>query len=153
VVRHARVSRRTFYEHFPDKQACFLGLYSAASDAALDVIATAAAAEPAWEARIEAATRAYLEALARAPALTRTFLVEIQAAGPEALALRRDVHRRFAGQLRRLSGEAGRPLPDDLALALVGGVNELLLQALEEGHAPTDLIDGAVAFIRAVVAR
>ena len=35
VVRHARVSRRTFYEHFADKEACFLAAYDAVSDAML----------------------------------------------------------------------------------------------------------------------
>ena len=32
VVRHARVSKRTFYEHFADKEACFLALYAETSD-------------------------------------------------------------------------------------------------------------------------
>ena len=32
VVARARVSKRTFYEHFADKEACFLALYSETSD-------------------------------------------------------------------------------------------------------------------------
>jgi AcrR family transcriptional regulator len=40
VVAHARVSRRTFYEHFEDKEACFLALYVALCDHLLEVIAT-----------------------------------------------------------------------------------------------------------------
>src|SRR5262249_35091475 len=32
VARHARVSKRTFYEHFDSKEACFLAAYVAASD-------------------------------------------------------------------------------------------------------------------------
>ena len=43
VVGHARVSKRTFYEHFADKEACFLALYSETSDELLDLIAEAAA--------------------------------------------------------------------------------------------------------------
>ena len=39
VVRHARVSKRTFYEHFADKEACFLALYSESSDELLALIA------------------------------------------------------------------------------------------------------------------
>ena len=31
VVRVARVSKRTFYEHFADKEACFLALYAETS--------------------------------------------------------------------------------------------------------------------------
>ena len=39
VVRVARVSKRTFYEHFPDKEACFLALYAETSDELLELIA------------------------------------------------------------------------------------------------------------------
>jgi AcrR family transcriptional regulator len=35
VVRHARTSRRTFYEHFPSKQACFTALLQDANAAPL----------------------------------------------------------------------------------------------------------------------
>ena len=42
VVRHARVSKRTFYEHFADKEECFLALYSDSSDELLALIAEAA---------------------------------------------------------------------------------------------------------------
>ena len=46
VVRLARVSKRTFYEHFADKEACFLALYAETSDELIDLIATAAATAP-----------------------------------------------------------------------------------------------------------
>jgi len=140
VVRHARVSKRTFYEQFADKEACFLALYAAVGDHLLSVIETAVHAAGPWRERVEAATRAYLADLATAPALTRTFLVEIQAAGPRALAARREVHERFAQLLCALTAEAAAdeaglaPLPPALATALVGGINELVLQAVEDGR-------------------
>ena len=56
VVRSARVSKRTFYEHFADKEACFLALYVETSDELLELIAaTTASAEGPWEGRIGAA--------------------------------------------------------------------------------------------------
>ena len=45
VVRHARVSKRTFYEHFADKEACFLALYSETTDALLELIGRASCRE------------------------------------------------------------------------------------------------------------
>src|SRR6266704_1168530 len=60
VVRHARVSRRTFYEHFADKEACFLAAYDAVSDAVLAGIAGATSSSSGWEERIVSAVRAYL---------------------------------------------------------------------------------------------
>jgi AcrR family transcriptional regulator len=155
VVAHARVSKRTFYERFTDKEAAFLATYSAASDDMLAVIAAAAATDAPWQERIEAGVRAYLTELAAHPALTRTFLVEIQAAGPKALALRRDVLSRFARGLQAIvaSDEAVPPLPDGLATAIVGGINELLLRAVEDEGAEdlAALTDTASRFIRAVL--
>jgi len=162
VVARARVSKRTFYEHFADKEACFLALYTAAAEHSLAVIAQAAAAEEGrpWRDAIEAGVRAYLAELASEPALTRTLLMEIQAAGPRALALRRAVLQRFADQLRDLveEGRAERPevrsLSPALSTALVGGVNELTMLAVEEGraHELEDIADVAAELILAVLA-
>ncbi len=140
VVRHARVSKRTFYEHFADKEDCFLALYAAVGDHLLGVIGDAVGSDGPWRARVAAAARAYLAQLAAEPALTRTFVVEIQAAGARALAARRAVHERFAAHLRRLIDEAAADEPDitplsaPLATAVTGGINELVLEALEDGR-------------------
>ncbi len=159
VVRHAHVSKRTFYEHFEDKEACFLALYVFASESALAVIAEAARADLPWRERIETSTRAYLDALAERPALTRTLLVEIQAAGPRALELRRHVMQRFADQLRALLDQAReehpelRALSPALSTAIVGGINELTLLAVEEGRTDrlAELTDTAVELLLAVL--
>ena len=154
VVSRAHVSKRTFYEHFADKEDAFLATYSAASDDMLRVIASAASVDAPWRERIEAGVRAYLTELAAHPALTRTFLVEIQAAGPKALALRRDVMTRFARGLQAIVADtSAAPLDDGLATAIVGGINELLLRAVEEGRTEdlAALTDTAADFIRAVL--
>jgi AcrR family transcriptional regulator len=141
VVRHARVSRRTFYEHFPDKESCFLAAYDAVSDSVLAGIAGAATHETGtWEDRILASVRAYLQALAAEPAVARVFTVDILGAGPAALARRREVLRRFAAHIQSLvmdaiaAGAPATPLDDRTALALVGAIHELVLATLEEDH-------------------
>ncbi|HZI03157.1 MAG TPA: TetR/AcrR family transcriptional regulator [Archangium sp.] len=159
IVRHARVSKRTFYEHFEDKEACFLASYTAASEETLRAIATAAAPALPWKERLQAATRAYLDALEAQPAVTRTYLLEIHAAGPRALQLRREVHQRFAEQLRGLVQTARgehpelRALSPAMATALVGGINELVLVAVEKGRAGQlrELAETAVELVRAVL--
>jgi len=161
VVRIARVSKRTFYEHFADKEACFLALYGETSDELIELIATSAATAPgSWEERIEAAARAYFERVAGEPELIRAALLEIQAAGPRARELRREVQRRYADQLRAFSDAAaaegaGRALTPALATAVVGGLNELMLEAVEAGRAERigELADAATELIRAVLAR
>jgi len=162
VARFARVSKRTFYEHFADKEACFLALYAETNDELLALIRAAAedAGAP-WDARLQATTRAYFERLAGEPELIRAALMEIQAAGPRARELRREVQRRYAEQLRVLSVAAAEEedgisaLSPALATAVVGGLDELMLEAVEAGKAARmgELAAAATELIRAVLAR
>ena len=162
VVRVARVSKRTFYEHFADKEACFLALYAETSDELLELIGNAVVtARGPWQQRIGAAARAYFERVAGEPELMRAALLEIHAAGPRARVLRREVQRRYAEQLRAfsLAAEAEedgiRALTPALATAVVGGLDELMLEAVEAGYAERmgELADAATELIRAVLAR
>jgi AcrR family transcriptional regulator len=140
IVQCARVSKRTFYQHFADKEACYLATYAALSDDVLSRIAAAGKSDLPAEERLVAATSAYLAALEERPALTRTFLIDIQAAGPEALKLRRSIHRRFADLLRHLVDRSRKERPGlrspspEMAAAIVGGINELVLLTVEDGR-------------------
>jgi AcrR family transcriptional regulator len=138
VVRLARVSKRTFYEHFSTREACYLATYEALSGTLLDRVEQTALSVPDVQERLREAVRTYLSSLQEVPALTRTFFLEIQLAGPDALAARRKVFRRFAEMLRsivRRGQEAGaeiRTLSEQLATAIVGAINELIMVCLEE---------------------
>jgi AcrR family transcriptional regulator len=158
VVRYARVSRRTFYEHFADKETCFLAAYDAVSDQVLAAIEGATAERDDWEDRLVAGVRAYLRALADVPAIARVFTVDILSAGPAALARRRAVLLRFAATLRRqveaavAAGAPARRLDETTALALAGAVHELVLAALEQDRG-TDLpeLENVIAGVLAAV--
>jgi AcrR family transcriptional regulator len=73
IVRHARASRRTFYNHFPDKDACFVELQDKVSREALAQVAAAIDPEASPGEQIDQGVDAYLSALAADPALTVTF--------------------------------------------------------------------------------
>ncbi|HEX8102313.1 MAG TPA: TetR/AcrR family transcriptional regulator [Solirubrobacteraceae bacterium] len=161
VVARAQVSRRTFYEHFADKDACFLAAYDASSDQLMGLIAGAVSDDALpWQERVAAGVRAYLDTLAAEPELTRLFLVEVLSAGRAALARRRAVHQRFAQLVVRLaeSGAAALPpghrLDPALALGLIGAVNELVLDSVDEGRIAelSELRDTAVTIVRALLA-
>lgn len=139
VVRHARVSKRTFYEHFPDKQACYLEAYRRGTDRlGRRMLEAGIAAEGPWRERLRAAIAAYLAVLVDAPASTRTFTAEIQAAGPAAVAERRAMHRRTAEALVAVVDHVRRDEPGVgtltpiLADALVGAITELVGNAIAE---------------------
>jgi AcrR family transcriptional regulator len=140
VVRLARVSKRTFYEHFETREACYLASYEAVSGALLTRIEEAAVLDLPVGSRLMAAAEAYLSALQEVPPLARTFFLEIQLAGADALAARRKVHQRFADVLRELvkkgknAGADVRALSPDMAVAIVGAINELLMVRIEQGR-------------------
>jgi AcrR family transcriptional regulator len=136
IARTARISKRTFYDHFADKERCFLAAYTMASDIVFDAVRAAAAdrSRP-WRERFDAVLETYLRALAARPEVTRVFHVEIQAAGPEALELRQGVTGRYAALLRRIVREGGETQLDEAtAFALLGASHELVLHAVAHGR-------------------
>jgi AcrR family transcriptional regulator len=155
IVRHARVSKRTFYEYFTDKHDCFAALNLALTERMLTVISRAIEAEDSWEDKVRGAARAYMETAAASPRLTRTCLLEIYAGGSQALEVRRAAYQRYAALFQRLSVQAAaerpdvRPLSPALASAIVAGVNELMLEAVEEGRADSlpNVVDTAFQLI------
>jgi AcrR family transcriptional regulator len=152
IVRHAGVSKRTFYEHFDSKEECLLALYVAASERVLGAIEEAVESAGTLDGQIAGATRAYLARMQAHPQLMRTLLIEILATGPSGLAVRRDIHQRYAALLRRLVSRPGKPLPAPMASAVVGGINELILQAVLDDRIDRllDLARPAANLVRAV---
>jgi AcrR family transcriptional regulator len=132
VVARAGVSRKTFYEHFSDKEACFLAAYDLGASVLLEEITEAFAGTGTWEQRMEAGARAFLDTLAEYPSFARTFLLEAPAAGPAALERRAAVHARYAELLRAALKE--RPdLPEpapEVALVAIAGINEVVAERI-----------------------
>jgi AcrR family transcriptional regulator len=148
VIERAGVSRRSFYEHFSNKEEAFLAAYDAGVAGMLDVIAEAeesarAAAGPEGGgllAGARAGTEVYLQLLADNPAFARTFLIEVLGAGPAALARRDAVHERFAARLADsftaiAEAAGGLPVPAPFVFrAAVGAIHELVIdRLLKEG--------------------
>ena len=151
IVREASVSRRTFYEHFSTKADCLVALYEAASHNALKVLREAIARPQEWEQRVEQALRAYLECMASNPVLMRTLFIEILHLGPQGLAARRRVNQEIADYMLDVVGR-DRVTPE-LAMAVVGGIHELVLQAIEDGRVERlgELTGTASRLVKAVV--
>lgn len=141
IVARARVSKRTFYECFESKQACFLALCRYVSDSLMALIQSCAQPARAWSDVVSDVTRTYLSTIHARPALMRALYTEIYAAGQPGRAVRRDIGLRFADFLRAQVDEARKtqaglkPLSAPLATAVVAGVNEMILELLEEDRA------------------
>jgi AcrR family transcriptional regulator len=156
IVREASVSRRTFYEHFGTKAECLIALYGAASHNALKVLREAIDPAHDWEEQVERALAAYLACMAANPVLMRTLFIEILGLGPEGLAARRRVNQEIADyMLAVVNGAAPGRITPDLAMAVVGGIHELVLQAVEDGKVSElpQLTASATALVKAVAHR
>lgn len=131
LARAARISKRTFYAQFADKEACLLAAYEDAAELVYRECERAAEAASAkgWREQVDVIISTYLKTLAAQPAMTRVFHVEIQAAGAKALELHLAVNLRYARLLRRLVPPQERP-SQNTAIALLGAVNELVLHAV-----------------------
>ncbi|TMD94309.1 MAG: helix-turn-helix transcriptional regulator [Chloroflexi bacterium] len=140
IVERARVSRRTFYEHFRDKEDVVL----AAGRLGQRFIAGRIAAELAgipihdWRARLRVSLQTYFETLAAEPRLVRSAEAAATAIGGRALELRAQSLAWSVAQMRALNAiaRAGDPsipeLDDTELMLLVGGIGEVVRDAARE---------------------
>lgn len=132
IVKLAKVSSVTFYEHFDDKEACFVAAFERALEETRARLREAVPAELPWEEQIREGLRLLLATVEAKPARARICLVEAQMGGP-ALAGRYEVALdAAAAKLRegRSLLSAGR-LSETVEEAAVGGIAWLLRERLE----------------------
>lgn len=102
IIKRAGVSRETFYQLYPDKLAAFLAAFDLVGEVLLERLRTSLGEPGEPIERFERAVRAYLETLASEPGYARLFLVEVHAAGPEAMARRAVIQQRIVDALVEL---------------------------------------------------
>jgi AcrR family transcriptional regulator len=160
VVRIARTSRRTFYEHFADRDACFLALFEQTTSHTLEQIAGAADPGAPWEEQVDAALDAYIDAVTEHPELQQSFVRELPGLGASGAEQQRLVIERFAQalvtlveQARRAQPEVlARPLPLDVAIIVVGGLRELLVISIQRRRDLHELRASAGQVVKAIIA-
>ncbi len=145
VVAHAGVSRRTFYELFPDREACMLAAFDLGVERARARVEPAYHAESRWRDGIRAGLAAFLGFLEDEPALGRLCVVHSLGGGQQVLSRRAEVIGKLAEVVDRgrAEGPAGRAQPPELiAEGVVGAVLSMIytqLQNQEEGQPLADL--------------
>jgi AcrR family transcriptional regulator len=166
VIKRAGVSRETFYQQFSSKADCFMTAFDAAADlliacvestAELDVESLGAGDGRTRETRLaqfDGALRLYLDALAQNPEAARLFLVEVYAAGPEAIRRRADVQRRIVDVVAKILGFRPDDVPSRFATeVLVAGIGSLVTEPLvfADPNALRDLHEPLVTLVRRAV--
>lgn len=141
IIKHAGVSRTTFYEQFADKAECFVTAYDEGASLQLDQLLGVCEGSRPAVARLQLGVRALLESLSRDSAYARVFLVEVLAAGQAADAARAAIHSEYASLLRswhadvRAESEHVPAMPGEVFDCAVGGVADFLATRVNAGGA------------------
>jgi AcrR family transcriptional regulator len=165
VVRIARTSRRSFYEHFTDREACFLALFEATTEEMMRGIRRAVRSRESWEEQVDAALEGYFDSVAARPKLFRSFTRELPALGEAGAERQRAAVARFARTLVELPGPgdpgpgdrtrgraASGQLGSDAAIIIVSGLRELTVGALEQRRGIDGVRANAATVVKAIIA-
>jgi AcrR family transcriptional regulator len=133
VIDRAGVSRPTFYEHFANKEDCFLAAFDTSAQRLRDRVEGAALDGSSWREQVRFGMRAVLDFAVAEPDTLRTVVVEARAASAEAVLRRVELLDHFSACL---DTRARALLPADLrftevtAAGVVGGIEALLYARL-----------------------
>lgn len=156
VVGDARTSRRTFYEHFPDRESCFFALLDAMERTVHARIADAASADLPFAELVEHTLTAWLELVDSDPDVLRSALREAPGLGERGAEHMHAGVERTATLLVGLFEDARardahvRPLSFEEATVIAAGFRELIVTALDRGRPALELHAVAAALIKRI---
>jgi AcrR family transcriptional regulator len=151
VISRARVSRKTFYDMFTDRDDCFLAAYEHGVARARVVASEAYARQDGWREGVRAALGRLLMLMDEEPGLAKLCIVEALGAGERVLSRRAELIEELAGvvdQGRDLSESVSEPA-FVTAEAIVGGVLAVVHTRLLDGSEDplTDLLGPLMSMI------
>jgi AcrR family transcriptional regulator len=150
IVRRARTSRRTFYEHFDSREACFVALLTDANAEQVRQISAAVDANAPWRTQVRQAIEAWISTGESRSALMLSWIRDVPSLGAAARGLQRDAMENFIEMVHAL-GDTGEfraagvgPVSRQRIIMLLGGLRELTAITVEEGGLVSDITEDAV---------
>jgi AcrR family transcriptional regulator len=150
IVRRARTSRRTFYEHFDSRESCFVALLTDTNADQVRQISAAVDATAPWRSQVRQAIEAWISSGESRPSLMLSWIRDVPSLGDAARHLQRDVTQKFIEMVQALGGteqfrSAGiGPVSRQRIIMLLGGLRELTAITVEEGGRMSDITEEAV---------
>ncbi len=135
VLDRTGLYRQAFYDNFADKESCYLAALEAGIARLEAVVLAAAASEEGWRAKLRAGLAATLELLDAEPDVGRALIVEVHAAGPEALSRRAEAMKKVTDfiDLARHEAEGPEAPPGIAAEGIVAGIHAVVHSRLSTG--------------------
>jgi AcrR family transcriptional regulator len=125
------VYRQAFYDEFTDKDDCYLQAYDAGLERLERCLLDGAAGEREWTGKLRGGLGALLDFLDAEAEVGRALIVEVHAAGPEALARRGAAMQRLTAFFEL--AEAADSPPPIAAEGVVAGINAVIHSRLATG--------------------
>lgn len=150
IVRHAKTSKRTFYEQFASKAECLIELLRRNNENLIAGIRSSVDPDADWQTQIRQAANAYVDHIASRPAITLSWIREAPALGAAAVPLHRLAMDHLTDMLVDLSDSPGfrradvPPISRPQALILLGGLRELTALFVEDGRDVRGILEPAV---------
>ncbi len=138
VLERAGVSRPTFYEHFENKEDCFLAAFDVAAARLRRRLEAAGEGGETWRERLRPVLAELLRFVTDEPDAAMTLIVDARAACPPALLRRDELLDHFASCLDtqvRAEAPAGETPSAIAAAGIVGGIEALLYSRINRGEA------------------
>lgn len=135
VLARTGLYRQAFYDNFADKDACYLAALSMGIERLEAIALRAAASEESWRGKLRAGLGALLDQFDAEPDFGRGVVVEVHAAGPEALAMRAEAMKKAADFIDLARVEAGElEAPPQIAPeGIVAGIHAIVHSRLSTG--------------------
>ncbi len=150
IVRRARTSRRTFYEHFASKEACFVALLTEANARMIAQITSAVDQSAPWQTQVRQAVEAWLRCAEAEQAITLSWIRDLPSLGAVARPVQRELLEAFVTMIQTLCDTevwhalGVGPVPRQVAIMLLGGLRELIATTVEDGGRAADMTEFAV---------
>ncbi len=157
IVRHARTSKRTFYEQFASKEECLIDLLRTNNEDLIASIRAAVDPDASWQDQIRQAVDAYVDHIESRPAITLSWIREAPALGAVARPLHRLAMQHLTDMLVDLTDSPGfrraqlPPVSRPLALILLGGLRELTALLVEDDRDVRGIVEPAVTASMAIL--
>lgn len=136
VIRRAGVSRKAFYEHFANKEECFLATYDSIAAVGRRGVSMAFRRAEGVPDSVQAALGELIELAIARPQALRVLMVEIGAAGPAGIERREQLVVRYEDFLRESLGLPAGPgaIPNPILRGVVGGILHVIYNHLRRGE-------------------